>query len=491
MFSPTYVRRNSVADDPVEMLKKKLESASFSYKRDWGLMFKHFDKDNSGALDAEEFRLALRRVARVPVSLLTDMDIQHLYNAIDDSRNGKIEAREFVAFMNTKARDPPFSPKTSSRNGSPAGRNHNTSGRGFGSRHENSGSRESTIRDPIANRSWLSAATSSIDTGLRQRDSNDNNSNHHNASSGYGRGSPRKGSATSTPTRVTYDAIRGTDGRTRYQDQNVQPRSGNTHTHAQALAHSRSPHIEEQVRARDDLIHTLQNENLSLREENAALQRRTLTAEAELTRTRQQMEDMKSAFSSNPFSSSNLGLSSANTHGIPNRLLAQVKALIAKERAAMAVKLQVRDDLVADLRQKLGVIKSAYSQRFGRSLDLNDAEVHPPHVGSVGEQSASPALLRTGSSRAAQKLRLARDLARELGGDGSPRTNTKFGIDDLYATPHTAASMADLTLARMGMDTGQTATPYHNQSLTPQSFMSRTMTSTFDFGNYCRWVAVT
>jgi len=105
MFSPTYIRRNSVADDPVEMLKKKLESASYSYKRDWALMFKHFDKDNSGSLDAEEFRLALRRVARVPASLLSDGDIRRLYDAIDDSQNGRIESREFVAFMNSGARE--------------------------------------------------------------------------------------------------------------------------------------------------------------------------------------------------------------------------------------------------------------------------------------------------------------------------------------------------------------------------------------------------
>ena len=118
MFSPTYVRRNSVADDPVEMLKKKLDSASFAFNRDWANMFRHFDKDNNGSLDAEEFRLALRRVARVPTSLLTDLDIQHLYDAIDDSQNGRIEAREFVAFMNTGAREP-WSPRRG-RSRSPA-----------------------------------------------------------------------------------------------------------------------------------------------------------------------------------------------------------------------------------------------------------------------------------------------------------------------------------------------------------------------------------
>eukprot|EP00750_Incisomonas_marina_P023903 INCI5066.1.p1 GENE.INCI5066.1~~INCI5066.1.p1 ORF type:complete len:1040 (+),score=166.18 INCI5066.1:456-3575(+) len=99
-FDRKYYRRHEAASDPVELAKKKLEAACYGYGRNWSRLFQALDADGSGSLDAEEFRLGLRRVARVPRSQLSDRDIRHLFTAIDASSNGRMEATEFVEFMN-------------------------------------------------------------------------------------------------------------------------------------------------------------------------------------------------------------------------------------------------------------------------------------------------------------------------------------------------------------------------------------------------------
>ena len=86
-------------------------------------MFSKMDKDGSASLDAEEFRLAIRKVAHVPHQQMSDEDIAKLFNAIDAGTapetessnaanadaddetttrhkgNGTIELEEFAAFM--------------------------------------------------------------------------------------------------------------------------------------------------------------------------------------------------------------------------------------------------------------------------------------------------------------------------------------------------------------------------------------------------------
>lgn len=50
-------------------------------------------------LDLSEFRLALRKFARVPASMFSNRDIADLFAAVDTSRNGRVNATEFAAFM--------------------------------------------------------------------------------------------------------------------------------------------------------------------------------------------------------------------------------------------------------------------------------------------------------------------------------------------------------------------------------------------------------
>ena len=89
---------------PVEMAKRKLEAACYGRYRDWEQLFVKLDTDGNGSLDPEEFRLGLRKVARIPVTLLSDFDSLRLFRAIDADSGGSIEAEEFAKFMNTDSK---------------------------------------------------------------------------------------------------------------------------------------------------------------------------------------------------------------------------------------------------------------------------------------------------------------------------------------------------------------------------------------------------
>lgn len=96
------IRRHKIASDPILLLKQKLVAACYAFNRNWGKLFGKMDADHSGSLDSEEFRLALRRIARVPQKQMTDDEILQLFNAIDSDNggNGTVELSEFAEFMN-------------------------------------------------------------------------------------------------------------------------------------------------------------------------------------------------------------------------------------------------------------------------------------------------------------------------------------------------------------------------------------------------------
>ena len=52
-----------------EVLKKKLRAAAYNNgKLDWDRLFKHYDKDNSGAIDFTEFRGMVRKDGKTTVT---------------------------------------------------------------------------------------------------------------------------------------------------------------------------------------------------------------------------------------------------------------------------------------------------------------------------------------------------------------------------------------------------------------------------------------
>lgn len=152
------------------------------------------------------------------------------------------------------------------------------------------------------------------------------------------------------------------------------------------------------------------------------------------------------------------------------------------------IKLKVRDDLIAELRQKIGRIKSAYSQRFGVPLPSDvsshglgvDENTIPDH--DVRNNDVSyPAY----TSRMAQKFDQARQLAQHL-----DRSRQNLGIADL--TVRTPINKA--TMIRMGMDNTvnsaisseeTVSSPYHNRSIHPSTFSSRVMSGAILTIKYC------
>ena len=156
-----YRRRHHNANDPIELAKKKIEAASYSYGRDWAKMFRTIDKDGSGQLDLEEFRKLLRTRARIPVSQLTDDHIRSLFEAVDDDNTGSISADEFSEFMNLKF-DFDAEPFTPSSSRSPRSRST--------SKHSRSPRSRSTSKHSPAPRAATSSATTTPPDALSSKE---------------------------------------------------------------------------------------------------------------------------------------------------------------------------------------------------------------------------------------------------------------------------------------------------------------------------------
>jgi Ca2+-binding EF-hand superfamily protein len=104
---PAFLRRKSVrtmqmSDTDVLLLKKKLRSAAYNKgKVDWHKLFKKYDSDNSGELDAKEFVTAIQKDAKhATKSRLTDELLYSLFERIDADGGGELDADEFVAWLN-------------------------------------------------------------------------------------------------------------------------------------------------------------------------------------------------------------------------------------------------------------------------------------------------------------------------------------------------------------------------------------------------------
>ena len=95
-------QRKAMKVDPVivKKVKQKLRACSYTVGgMDFAKLFRHYDRDNSGSLEYEEFRSALRRDAKIKPSDVSDRDLLTVFNAVDDDGGGEVEIDEFVAWM--------------------------------------------------------------------------------------------------------------------------------------------------------------------------------------------------------------------------------------------------------------------------------------------------------------------------------------------------------------------------------------------------------
>jgi protein phosphatase len=83
---------------------KQLAAALISHRQSLKLAFREFDTDNSGTIDAQEFRVAMRAFNHLLDDPLTDEQIGHLYHALDRDNDGVIAWREFMSSFSVRVR---------------------------------------------------------------------------------------------------------------------------------------------------------------------------------------------------------------------------------------------------------------------------------------------------------------------------------------------------------------------------------------------------
>lgn len=96
-------RRNSVANDPVSLLKVNLKK-SFKDPKE---AFKALDKDGDAELDVEEFKETLRLVGKrcswdKATSDMFEDSVQEIFDAIDENKDGTVTTLEFKKKMSEK-----------------------------------------------------------------------------------------------------------------------------------------------------------------------------------------------------------------------------------------------------------------------------------------------------------------------------------------------------------------------------------------------------
>ena len=71
----------------MKALKKKLRASAMTFGGvDWDKLFKQYDRDNSGDLDFEEFRKAVRKSAKISANDVTDKELNKIFCSVDDDQ---------------------------------------------------------------------------------------------------------------------------------------------------------------------------------------------------------------------------------------------------------------------------------------------------------------------------------------------------------------------------------------------------------------------
>ena len=68
-------------------------------KHDFAALFKHYDRDNSGELDFDEFRRAVRKDGKLTEEVVADADLEKMFAAVDTDGGGSIGLDEFEELL--------------------------------------------------------------------------------------------------------------------------------------------------------------------------------------------------------------------------------------------------------------------------------------------------------------------------------------------------------------------------------------------------------
>jgi hypothetical protein len=84
-----------------ELRRRLRANAYFDGKADYERLFHHYDRDNSGVLDWEQFRSAVRRDGQVTTRAVSERQLRILFDLIDLDGNGALGKKEFVLFISS------------------------------------------------------------------------------------------------------------------------------------------------------------------------------------------------------------------------------------------------------------------------------------------------------------------------------------------------------------------------------------------------------
>ena len=81
-------------------LRQLIRASAYSYGGiDVVKLFQHYDRDNSGELDMDEFLSALRRDAKVPRGSVPDEQLREVFYRVDTDNSGTVDTQEFVEWL--------------------------------------------------------------------------------------------------------------------------------------------------------------------------------------------------------------------------------------------------------------------------------------------------------------------------------------------------------------------------------------------------------
>jgi hypothetical protein len=84
----------------METLRRRFGTAAYSAGgQDYSKLFRHYDVDNTGFLDLDEFRAACRKGGQVKVSDVGEREIRCLYHLIDMDGDGQISEADWAQFL--------------------------------------------------------------------------------------------------------------------------------------------------------------------------------------------------------------------------------------------------------------------------------------------------------------------------------------------------------------------------------------------------------
>ena len=104
--SVTSVSSPTTADVREKKIKHKLKAAAYGSKGiNWKRLFRFYDRDNSGTLQFNEFKNAVRKDGKMTKQVLSDRDLRFLFKRVDRDGGGEIDINEFSKWLKTSQVD--------------------------------------------------------------------------------------------------------------------------------------------------------------------------------------------------------------------------------------------------------------------------------------------------------------------------------------------------------------------------------------------------